>query len=135
LEVWNSKYDGRYAPRPRTFDLLRRLQARRSDVRAFYGQDLHWRKQYRGLMVHVEAGEATAAAVLRALRAGAYFGEKDGTRLPSDGVLPEALLQQMARAHQHSDRVRATLKSAKALADRLGLRVPAALKAHVRRVM
>jgi predicted metal-dependent phosphoesterase TrpH len=43
IEVWNSKYDGQYAPRRSTFALLGRLQARRPDVRAFYGLDLHWR--------------------------------------------------------------------------------------------
>jgi aryl-alcohol dehydrogenase-like predicted oxidoreductase len=42
IEVWNSKYDGRYAPRPGTFEMLARTKVRRPDVRAFYGQDLHW---------------------------------------------------------------------------------------------
>jgi hypothetical protein len=44
IEVWNTKYDGRYAPRVGTFDLLARLQARRSDMKAFYGQDMHWKR-------------------------------------------------------------------------------------------
>ena len=135
LEVWNSKYDGRYAPRAGTFELLRRLQARRSDLRAFYGQDLHWRTQYRGLMVHLDTATVTRDAVLGALRIGAFHGEKDGMRLPSDGVLPEALLVTMARAHRRSDRLRSVLRTVKATADRLGLRVPAGLKAQARRVM
>ena len=41
VEVWNTKYDGQYAPRPGTFELLGRLKTRRPDVRAFYGLDLH----------------------------------------------------------------------------------------------
>lgn len=135
LEVWNTKYDGRYAPRAGTFALLRRLQARRADLRAFYGQDLHWRHQYRGLLVCLDAAPATPDAVLDALRSGAFCAEKDGARLPADGALPEALLRQMARAHRRSARIRSLLKSAKALADRMGLRVPAGLKAHVRRVI
>jgi hypothetical protein len=135
LEVWNSKYDGRYAPRAGTFDLLRRLQERRPDVRAFYGLDLHWRTQYRGLTVDVDVDAASDAALLAALRAGRYRGEKDGLSLPSSGVLPPSLLSRMGRAHRRSEQMRACLKSMKKLADRLGLRVPAGLKAHARRVM
>jgi hypothetical protein len=133
--VWNSKYDGRYAPRAGTFALLRRLQARRPDLRAFYGQDLHWRTQYRGLVVHLQRNDATRDAVVDALRAGAFHGEKDGVPLPSDGVLPESLLVAMERAHRRSDRLRAVLKTVKTAADRLGVRVPARLKAQARKVM
>lgn len=135
VEVWNSKYDGRYAPRPGTFALVRRLQARRPDLRAFYGQDLHWRTQHRGLVVHVEADTPTREAVLGALRAGLFHGEKDGVSLPSDGAVPETLLRDMGRAHRRSDRLRAVLRSIKSATDRLGLHVPAGLKAQARRVM
>ena len=51
IETWNTKYDGRYAPRPGTFALLQRLKQRAPEMHAFYGQDLHWKKQYRGLRV------------------------------------------------------------------------------------
>jgi PHP domain len=135
VEVWNSKYDGRYAPRPGTFALVRRLQAKRPDLRAFYGQDLHWKTQHRGLVVQVEADTPTRDAVLGALRRGLFHGEKDGARLPSDGALPEALLRDMERAHRRSDRLRAVLRTVKGAADRLGLHVPASLKAQARRVM
>lgn len=135
LEVWNSKYDGRYAPRAGTFGLLARLQARRPDLRAFYGQDLHWRTQYRGLMVQVQAPTLSRDSVLGALRAGAFEGEKDGVRLPADGVLPPAVLREMERGHRRSDRLRAMLKSVKGFADLLGVRVPDSLKAQARRVM
>ncbi|HEX8723195.1 MAG TPA: PHP domain-containing protein, partial [Pyrinomonadaceae bacterium] len=50
VEAWNSKYDGRYAPRAGTFRLIGRLRARKPGLRAFYGTDLHWRHQYRGLL-------------------------------------------------------------------------------------
>ncbi len=135
LEVWNSKYDGRYAPRAGTFTLLRRLQVRRPDLRAFYGQDLHWRTQYRGLMVYVEAEAATREALLSALRTGAFHCGKDGVSLRSDGALPEALMRHMERARRWSDRLRGLLRTMKRAADRLGLPVPAGIKAQARRVM
>jgi hypothetical protein len=135
LEVWNSKYDGRYAPRARTFGLLRTLQARRSGLLAFYGQDLHWRTQYRGLTVTIDVDTAAPASVLDALRRGAFAGEKDGIQFPSSGAVPEQVLADMERAHRRSDRLRAVLRSVKVAADRLGVRVPAGLKAQARRVM
>jgi predicted metal-dependent phosphoesterase TrpH len=135
LEVWNSKYDGRYAPRAGTFSLLRELQARRPDLRAFYGQDLHWKMQYRGLVVHAHVDEASRETILGALASGAFHGEKEGLQLPSSGELPAGLLDSLERAHRHSDRLRAVMKTVKGLADRVGLRVPAALKAQARRVM
>jgi hypothetical protein len=135
VEVWNSKYDGRYAPRPGTFALVRRLRARRPDLRAFYAQDLHWKTQYRGLLVRVEADAPTRDAVLGALRLGLFHGEKDGARLPSDGALADAVLRDMERARRRSDRLRAVLRSVKGVAERMGLHVPAGLKAQARRVM
>jgi hypothetical protein len=135
LEVWNSKYDGRYAPRPATFALLRHLQTLRPDVRAFYGQDLHWRTQYRGLYVQLAAAALTREVILDSLRLGQYSGHKEQLLLPSDGSLPEPLLKEMARSHRRSDYVRHMLRSIKRTADRLHLRIPAAVKAHARRVM
>jgi hypothetical protein len=135
LEVWNSKYDGRYAPRARTFGLLRALQGRKPGLLAFYGQDLHWRTQYRGLMVQIDVDAPSPPLILDALRRGAFAGEKDGICLPSTGAVPEQALAGMERAHRRSDRLRAVLRSIKLAADRLGVPVPAGLKAHARRVM
>jgi hypothetical protein len=135
LEVWNSKYDGRYAPRPATFRLLERLRARRPDLRAFYGQDLHWQKQHRGLFVHLDTEAVSGASILDALRRGAFRGHKDGVWLPSDGAIPEALMKEMERAHRRSDQMRRVLKTVKRAADRLGLRLPSTVKAQARRVM
>jgi hypothetical protein len=134
IEVWNSKYDGRYAPRPDTFELLARLQAREPSVRAFYGQDLHWRKQYRGLFTIVDCANPERQSVLTALRAGAFGGMKDGLTLPSSGRLPEELESQFARAQRRTQSMRAWIKRTKVLVDAWGLRVPAPLKAQFRRL-
>src|SRR5262249_48328702 len=64
IETWNSKYDGRYAPRPQTFALLGRLQQRAPRMRAFYGQDLHWKRQHRGLINRLDSDRLTREAVL-----------------------------------------------------------------------
>jgi hypothetical protein len=134
IEVWNSKYDGRYAPRVETFGLLSRLQARRTDLRAFYGQDLHWRHQYRGLLVDVAAGSNTAPDLLDALRKGDFSAAVQGMQLPSSGVLSEEQIVMFSRAHRRSDRVRHLVRTTKRITDRFGLSIPTALKSQARRI-
>ena len=68
--------------------MLGRLKARRPDVRAFYGLDLHWRNQNRQLCVDVVSETLDADALMSALRRGEYVATKDGLRLPSTGLLP-----------------------------------------------
>jgi hypothetical protein len=134
IETWNSKYDGRYAPRPGTFALLHRLRSRRPDMLAFYGQDLHWRKQYRGLFNVVECGRRDRNSVLNALADGRYAGQKGELQLPSSGVLTQELLASFAQQHAQSDHVRNFLKSGKKALDRMGIAVPASIKSQLRRI-
>jgi hypothetical protein len=134
IEIWNSKYDGRYAPRPGTIALLGRLQQRKSDLHAFYGQDLHWKKQFRGLFNLVDCSAPVREEILRAFRQGNYFGVKDEIELPSSGTIPEELLNRFAVVHGRSDLMRNFIKGAKKFADRLGVRVPASIKAQLRRI-
>jgi hypothetical protein len=134
IEVWNSKYDGRYAPRPGTFALLARARARRSDVRAFYGQDLHWRRQYRGLFVMAGADSLDRAAILSALGEGRFSGLKEDLKLPSDGVLAPSILAAFERRHERSQRMRAWMRRVKIWIEHAGLGVPRPIKAQLRRI-
>lgn len=134
IETWNSKYDGRYAPRPGTFALLQKLKQRKPGMRAFYGQDLHWKKQFRGLFVGLECDSAKPAPILSALANGNYHGLKDKLQLPSSGALPQELLTEFGRVHNRSHRMWRFLKIGKQTLDRLGVRVPESLKAQLRRI-
>jgi len=134
VEVWNSKYDGRYAPRVATFDLLSRLQQRRRDLRAFYSQDMHWRRQYRGLFLDVAAGQGTRDEIVRALRTGDFAGVKDRLRLPSSGRLTDAQRFQFGETHLRSERIRRLVKQARNIAVRWGMPVPPGVKAQLRRI-
>lgn len=134
IEAWNSKYDGRSAPRPGTYRLISRLRARRPDLLAFYGVDYHWKKQFRGLHVLVECDAPRRDDLLGALTAGRFVGAKGELRLPSRGDLPESLLEEFGALNARSTRRRRLLKNVKKMADRLGLRVPAPVKAQLRRI-
>jgi PHP domain len=138
IETWNSKYDGRYAPRPGTFALLQRLRTRDPGMQAFYGQDLHWKKQFRGLKITVECESLNPPAILAALASGKYSGifSDRGAELilPSSGVLPQAQLLAFERAHARSRGMRQLLKNGKQTLDRFGIRVPESLKTQLRRI-
>lgn len=134
VEAWNSKYDGRYAPRPGTFQLITRLRGRRPDLLAFYGVDYHWKKQFRGLHLLVECDVPRREEVLGALRAGRFVGAKGELRLPATGELPESLLEEFGAVNARAMRRRLLIKKMKKMADRLGLKVPAPLKAQLRRI-
>jgi hypothetical protein len=134
IEAWNSKYDSRYGPRPETFALVQRLRKRSPEMHAFYGQDLHWRNQFRGLSVVVDCKTLDRTAILAALRAGKYEGHKDDLRLPSSGILPEDVLAKFGEGQARSRRILQTLRSGKQILDRLGIRVPASVKAQLRRI-
>jgi hypothetical protein len=134
IETWNTKYDGRYAPRIGTFALLLRLKERSPRMHAFYGQDLHWQNQFRGMSVIVECDALDPSSILSALAAGKYSAEKDKLRLPSSGVLPEALLAEFDRDHARSRWMWQFFKNGKQTLDRLGIRIPESLKAQLRRI-
>lgn len=133
IEAWNTKYDGRYAPRAGTFGLLQRLRDRKPGMRAFYGQDLHWRKQYRRLFTVIQENAVGPGAVLQALARGEYSGCKGGLVLPSDGNLPKRMLEEFQRKHKRSDSLKRWAKSLKKASDRMGLQLPGSLKSHLRR--
>jgi hypothetical protein len=134
IEAWNTKYDGRYAPRPQTFALIRELQARRPDMRAFFGQDLHWKKQFRGMFVDLDSNATAGADVLDSLRAGAYKGIKGELSFPSTGMLDEKLAAEFAAANANSRRMWTFLKESKQMLDRAGIKVPESVKAQLRRI-
>ena len=134
IEVWNTKYDGRYAPRPGTFTLLQRLRQRRPTTLAFFGQALHWKKQFRGMFVEVDCVPNTTEAILQALGRGDYRAQKYEYRLPSSGVIDDKLLVEFGRGHDRSYRMRRFLKNGKQALDRFGIKVPDSIKAQLRRI-
>ena len=133
IEGWNSKYDGRYAPRPSTFALIQRLQARAPDLRAFYGQDLHWRRQFAGLFNMIDIPVAERRVLLPALRAGNFEGATDTLRLPSDGRPSPELLASFQNASDRTMRFRAAVKSARKMLGGAFSLLPSPVKAQLRR--
>lgn len=76
LEVWNTTYNTRYLPDPRSFRLLHQLQRERPAIVGFAGLDQHDARNDREARVVVT--EAGAADPLGALRAG-HFANRGRT--------------------------------------------------------
>jgi hypothetical protein len=134
IETWNSKYDGRFAPRPDTFRLLNRLQERQTSMLAFYGQDMHWKKQYRGLFNRVHCNSFDNSYLLKAMKIGSFVGIKDDIELPSNGRLADELLRNFKRTNIQYHKKRKLIKNLKKVMDRFGVSIPAPVKAHLRRI-
>jgi len=101
-------------------------------MQAFYGQDLHWKKQFHGLFVELNCESSHAGQILNALRRGEYSGFKEGISLPSNGTVPDDLMLQFAAQHRKADRMRNFFKTGKKALDRVGIKVPASVKAKLR---
>lgn len=134
IETWNTKYDGPTAPRPSTFQLLNRLQQRKPEMRAFYGQDLHWRKQSMSLLNLVRTNSLSGASILKALEEGSYSGMKEDIELPSTGVLPTALLERFGKLNTRYQQKQRLFRRVKKMSGAFGRKLPAGAKAHLRRI-
>lgn len=135
IETWNSKYDGQRAPRPQTFALQQRLRQRKPELKAFYGLDLHWKHQFRGIYVEVNCEHNSADEILKALARGEYSATKDDLELPSSGVVPPQALADFARMRKRGESFRRLVKTAKKALDHCGIRVPDAVKSQLRRIL
>ncbi len=88
IEVWNGRYDGTLAPRADSFQLLRRVRALNGNAAAYCGIDLHKLAQVRKpLFAEVAAASASRAAILDALRGGAFTLHGGNMAIPSSGYL------------------------------------------------
>jgi hypothetical protein len=134
IEVWNSKYDGRYAPRTQCFELLQRIREREPRVRAYYGQDLHFRHQYTGLHVDLDAAVFDAASIVAALREGRYLATSGEVTLTADGNLDRSLAKRFGQLNSRSRRMGALARKSKSVLDSVGIRIPAGLKGQLRRL-
>jgi predicted metal-dependent phosphoesterase TrpH len=134
IEAWNTKYDGQYAPRPETFRLIHRLRQRKPELLAFYGQDLHWQKQYRSLFIEVDCTNADPSQIFTALRSGRYKARKGKLVLPSDAAISDEMLARFSSRHRCSRWMRESVRRVKKVFDRLGIAVPLRWKAQLRRI-
>ncbi|HJU74640.1 MAG TPA: PHP domain-containing protein [Gemmatimonadaceae bacterium] len=134
IEAWNTKYDGRYAPRAHTFQLIDRLRGRQPELLAFYGTDLHWRTQFRDLEIIVRAPTNAGPEILAALKRGDFRARKGSLELQPRTTPSAAQLKRFRVLNNASRLMWRTLKAIKTASGSVGNRLPAPIKAQLRRI-
>lgn len=135
IELWNTKYNGRLAPAVWNYQLLQEIRGLRPEVLGFYGTDFHWKTQYAGLAVWIEAEQLTPALLLAGLRNGKFFAEKEGVRLTPDGSLTPAQKSAFERRERFYRMWRTMVVGARGPFKALRLPIPQRLKAMARKVL
>lgn len=87
VEVWNSRYDGTWAPNPRSFSLLRRLRHENPNIFAYAGQDAHSLSDVSDLRVTMELESITEYEILFSLARGRFTVGKRKTLFDAGGTM------------------------------------------------
>jgi hypothetical protein len=132
LELWNTKYDSRYAPRLHRFSMFRRLRARNPELRGYCSVDYHWPTQYIGACVRVQGDRAAEEPIVEALRAGRFTPQVGDTALDPDGQLEPLQLARFALWGCYTRPLLASIKGMKRTARALRMPLP---KRQLRRIL
>lgn len=135
IELWNTKYNGRLAPALWNYELLKEVRVRRPEVLGFYGTDFHWKTQYTGLAVWIEAARFSPEALLSALRSGRFYAEKERMRLTPGGVLTPGQEACFHRRERFYRMWRRMVVGARVPFKMLRLPIPPRVKAMARKVL
>ncbi len=84
IEIWNSQYDGIWAPRTRAWDMLPTMV---SSVRAFGSLDLHRFSHINGPRLAMTVAALDEADIIARLRQGAFSIRRGKVSVLSDGTL------------------------------------------------
>lgn len=75
IEIWNVKYDGKYAPRLKNFAILKKFKERNPNIICYGGLDFHKIQEFRKLSVSINIGtkNVNGKEVLTALKEGNFY--------------------------------------------------------------
>lgn len=135
IELWNTKYNGRFAPALWNYDLLKETRGIHPEALGFYGIDFHWKSQYTGMGTWIEAESLTPSSLLTALAKGAFYAERKGVLFTPEGKLTPFQEAQFAKVEQVYRVWKKIIKGGRKPFKMLHLPVPKSLKAMARKVL
>ena len=132
-EVWTGKADGRWSPSADGVARLGEAQARRVGLVAMGGLDMHNLEAYAGITLQVDAPARTGAAILAALRRGAFtvvgerlrFGGSERPAFAGSATATGGMFRRVKRWAERLDR----------RMGRAGLQAPASVYRLARRFL
>jgi len=87
VEIWNNRYDSKYAPNLKSFDLLNNLRRENPCIFAYGGLDLHSTSEFDDLCLRIELEELTEKKILESLKDGRFKIVRKGTIIDSTGSI------------------------------------------------
>jgi PHP domain len=124
IEIWNTKYDSRYAPRRHRFAMLARLRTLKTEARGYCGIDFHWSGQFRGACLVIGIDRIAPEPILGALREGRFVCSIGRTTLDPRGVLTRGTTIRLRLREACACLLMGAVRSAKRVARRAGARLP-----------
>jgi len=85
IEVWNSRYDVRYAPNLKSFSLLKDLRKINPRIYAYGGLDLHSSSNFDALCLKIELLKLSEEEILSSLESGSFKIVRKRTVINSTG--------------------------------------------------
>lgn len=135
IEIWNSKFDGKYAPSAEVVRYVTERRLRRPLLRPICSVDYHFRTQFRYVPMYCEVEHLATDRVLECLRAGRYSAKVGSFTVTADGNV-EAPAQAMRRMVNTANMwVFDQCKHIHRRMKRHQIRVPAVLKNIGRRLL
>lgn len=88
IEIWNTNYNGTFAPRLSQIILLEQLQQMNKNMYGYTGLDLHYELQPQGPLLQVKADELSCSSIISSLKQGKFSIESKLVDIPSSSKLP-----------------------------------------------
>ncbi len=132
VEVWNSHYDGKYAPRTRSVEWLKTLIGKGLALRAYAGLDFHRVEHLGGPALSLEVGFLTVSEIVSGLKSNAYGIARGNFHMTPYAKYPGSAIWVRLKSFFSIVVVTFSKKLSKLMAG-WGLRLPKGLKSWLRK--
>lgn len=141
VEIWNSQYDGKQAPRIKSWELLDSLREKRlqaepgsAGLLAFGGLDIHRSEHFGGPEIHLSLSELNTTGILEALKLGQYTIRRQTKQIEPQARVDSLTYRERALSRVNTQVMQLAKASTRGL-KRLGIRVPKGVRTLIRKYL
>lgn len=132
VEVWNSQYDGKKAPRLKVLNSLQGLRARGHNTLAFCGLNFHSTEHISGPTIMVESVNRQTD-ILSQIKKGEFVLKSERITIASDGRIIKGIVPLMKIQSVYSISLIAGLEKVSAIVHNLRIPTPKSLRDKIRK--